>query len=85
MDGATDEEQHQWRELVKSKWPGRCFDPTRRNLDIEKQYRKIVESDLLDIEKSDVVLVNFIRPSSGTAMENLHRTFIWKIGGDGMG
>ena len=45
MDGATEHEQHDWREEVKRKWSGHCFDPTRRNLDIETEYRDIVEAD----------------------------------------
>jgi len=58
MDGATEHEQHGWREEVKRKWSGHCFDPTRRNLDIETEYRDIVEADLKDIAKSDVLLLN---------------------------
>lgn len=69
IDGATEQEKQGWRDEVKSKWSGRCFDPTIRDFNIVSQYREIVESDLREIEQTDVLLAMYSRPSVGTSME----------------
>lgn len=74
MAGCTDEECHGWRDEVKKYFP--CsLDPTRRdyrNKDVSKLYREIVELDKMDIRNSDVLLVNYFKPSVGTSMEILY-------------
>lgn len=70
INGLSDSECKDWREYAKSKL-SRTLDPMRRD------YRgreaecvdEIVNGDLEDIDASDVVLANCMRPSWGTAME----------------
>jgi len=71
INGCTDEQCRDWRELVKTLWPGECLDPMRRD------YRgrehdcadEIVAGDEEDIRLADALLVSADRPSWGTAME----------------
>lgn len=74
MDEANQEEKVGWRQYVIANWQGECLDPCRRDLDpyLEENIAKIVESDLDDIFESDIILVNFYRPSVGTAQEIVH-------------
>lgn len=72
INGCTDEEAKGWRELVKASLPHLQFlDPMDRDYrgKEEEHASLIVEQDLAGIEASDVVLVNAIRPTWGTAME----------------
>ncbi len=71
--GLSDTECSDWRETVKEEFSGvyNFLDPMRRD------YRgreadsapEIVDGDLIDIVTADIILVNAIRPSWGTAME----------------
>lgn len=70
INGCTDEECTSWRELVKSKV---CvtLDPMRRDYRGREAecVNEIVTLDKVDIANSDVLLVNYDKPSVGTAME----------------
>ena len=74
INGCTDEECTNWRELVKSLWPGKTIDPMRRDYrGREKEsVNEIVELDKIDVTNSDVILVNYDKPSVGTSMEVLY-------------
>lgn len=78
INGCTDEECRDWRELVKSKW-GNCLDPMVRDYRgrEEEAYREIVELDKIDVAESDIILVNYDKPSVGTSMEIL---YAWNLG-----
>ena len=41
------------------------------------KYREIVEFDKIDIQRSDVIMVNYVKPSVGTSMEVC---YAWTIG-----
>lgn len=77
--GCTDEECRDWREWVKSRWPGETLDPMRRDYrgheDLE--CHAIVEGDKADINICDALLVNYTKPSAGTTMEML---YAWERG-----
>lgn len=66
-------ESRTWRERAKERL-GDCFvllDPMRRNFrdrEIDSA-NEIVEFDLQDIRDADLLLVNYSKPSIGTAME----------------
>lgn len=73
INGRTDAEASDWRELVKTLWKGPTLDPMRRD------YRgreldpgiaaEIVAGDIEDIQNCDALLVFFDKASVGTAME----------------
>jgi nucleoside 2-deoxyribosyltransferase len=73
INGCTDAEAKDWREYVKTMLPD-TLDPMRRD------YRgreaecvdEIVELDKIDVTNSDVLLVNYDKPSVGTSMEVLY-------------
>ena len=69
--GCTDEECRAWREDVARRIRGRCLNPMRRDYrGREDDYiTELVEADKADIDESDIVLVNYTRPSTGTSME----------------
>lgn len=73
INGCTDEECRDWRETVKGIWPGLTLDPMRRDYRgfEETAVREIVEFDKIDVIASDVLLVNYDKPSVGTSMEIL--------------
>lgn len=66
-------EARDWREAAK-RLLGRDFrtlDPMRRNF-VDRQVdsaNEIVEFDLQDVRDADILLVNYCKPSIGTAME----------------
>ena len=72
INGCTDEECKDWRETVKARLPN-TLDPMRRDYRGKEadSYREIVELDKRDVEASDVILVNYDKPSVGTSMEVL--------------
>jgi nucleoside 2-deoxyribosyltransferase len=74
INGCTDEECKDWRELVKSKWAGATLDPMRRDYrgKEDESVKQIVEFDKIDIMNSDIVLVSYDKPSVGTSMEILY-------------
>lgn len=71
INGCTDEECKDWREYVKSLWPGKCLDPMARDYRGREGecFAEIISGDEEDIAASDVVLVSADKPSWGTAME----------------
>ena len=79
INGCTDVECKDWREFVKGLWPGRCIDPMRRDYrGVEADFsRTIVEMDKVDVSNCDIVLVNYVKPSVGTAMEVI---YAWERG-----
>ena len=80
INGCSDEECKDWREYVKTKIGAQnTLDPMRRDYrgkELEA-YREIVELDKIDVAASDVILVNYDKPSVGTSMEIL---YAWQIG-----
>lgn len=74
INGCTDAEAKDWREYVKSVWTGDTIDPMRRDYrGVEDQnVDEIVELDKIDVMNSDVILVNYDKPSVGTSMEVLY-------------
>ncbi len=80
INGCTDEECKDWREAAKSRlYNVTCIDPMRNDYRGKEnsEYRKIVETDKWDIYASDIVLVNYEKPSVGTAMEVY---LAWQLG-----
>ncbi len=79
INGCTDEECTTWREHVKTLWGGRTLDPMRRDYRGKEHgsVNEIVELDKVDVMNSDVVLVNYDKPSVGTSMEVL---YAWERG-----
>lgn len=79
INGCTDAECKDWREFVKTLWPGTCVDPMRRDYRGREAeaYREIVELDKIDVASCDCILVNYDKPSVGTSMEML---FAWERG-----
>ena len=74
INGCTDEECKDWRELIKSKWSGKTLDPMRRDYrgKEDESVNEIVEFDKIDVMNSDIILVNYDKPSVGTSMEMLY-------------
>ena len=73
------EESVIWRERAKKLFSGRIvpLDPMRRNFKDREvdSANEIVSFDLQDIADCDIVLVNYSKPSIGTAMEVFHASF----------
>lgn len=71
INGLSDQDAQNWREWVKEHLLCETLDPMRRDYrGIEdKNVDAIVSGDLEDIKECDIVLVNAVRPSWGTAME----------------
>jgi hypothetical protein len=78
INGCTDEECKDWREMAKLRLPD-TLDPMRRDYRGKEQdsFREIVELDKIDVTNSDIILVNFDKPSVGTSMEIL---YAWERG-----
>jgi nucleoside 2-deoxyribosyltransferase len=76
INGCTDAECRDWREAAKAVFP-LALDPMRRDYRGREDAacREIVGLDKMDILFADVVLVNYVKPSVGTAMEIL---FAWE-------
>lgn len=78
INGCTDDECMNWREEAKRRLKN-TIDP------MERDYRglesecvdEIVELDKQDIDNSDILLVNYVKPSVGTSMEIL---YAWERG-----
>ena len=67
-----DSECIDWREQFASNYShGVCYDPMRRDYrdNYASRVNEIVLLDKRDIKNSDVMVVGYTRPSSGTAME----------------
>ncbi len=78
INGCTDAEASDWREEAKKHFPN-ALDPMKRDCRGKEvtAYREIVELDKRDIRKSDVLLVNYEKPSVGTSMEIF---YAWTLG-----
>ena len=78
INGCTDSEAIDWRERVKDYFP-QTIDPMVRDYRGREQqdYREIVDLDKRDVRTADVILVNYSKPSVGTAMEVF---YAWTIG-----
>ena len=68
-----------WRERAKKLFSERfiLLDPMRRNFKDREvdSANEIVSFDLQDIAESDILLVNYSKPSVGTAMEVFHASY----------
>lgn len=71
INGLSDSECRDWREIAKSLLKTETLDPMRRDYrgKEDEHVKDIVIGDLADIQNSQCVLVNATRPSWGTAME----------------
>lgn len=78
INGCTESEAKDWREYVKTRLPF-TLDPMRRDYRgrEEENLNELVELDKIDVMKSDVLLVNYDKPSVGTSMEVI---FAWERG-----
>lgn len=79
INGCTDEEASNWRDHFKANYTGKCIDPMVRDYrGVEAvAYREIVDLDKRDVRNSDVILVNYVKPSVGTSMEVF---YAWTLG-----
>lgn len=73
----TDDEAIEWRkdaEEILHKGNIKTLNPMRRDYrdDPVSHLPGLVENDKIDIEFSDIILVNFLKPSVGTSMEVIH-------------
>ena len=66
----------EWRQKAKTLLCGQfsLLDPMRRNFRDREvdSANEIVEFDLQDVTRADIILVNYNRPSIGTSMEVFH-------------
>lgn len=78
INGCTDAEAKNWREAVKEYFPA-SIDPMKRDYRGKEltNYREIVDLDKRDIRNSDIILVNYDKPSVGTSMEVF---YAWTLG-----
>lgn len=74
INGLSDSQCRDWREVAKELLACETLDPMRRDYrgKEDDSVEQIVSGDLWDIQKSDVILVNATRPSWGTAMEMVY-------------
>ncbi len=74
INGCTDAEAIDWRQHVKTLWPGATLDPMRRDYRGREaeSVNEIVELDKIDIAQCDALIVNYDKPSVGTSMEVFH-------------
>jgi len=78
INGCTDEEANNWRDTVTAIFPDAINPMVRDYRGVEEAaYREIVDLDKRDVRQSDVVLVNYIKPSVGTSMEVF---YAWTLG-----
>ena len=81
INGCTDEQAKDWREYVKTAYPQYSYlDPMRNDYRGRENEpgidAEIVEGDKADIAESDIMLVNYDKPSVGTSMEVFYATSI---------
>jgi len=74
MLGCSDNECRDWREFVKRRLRCRTLDPMIRDYrdNLMDGMLDMVLNDKADIDASDAILVNFVKPSVGTSMEVLY-------------
>lgn len=87
INGLSDAECRDWREVAKELLKTETLDPMRRDYrgKEDESVNEIVAGDLEDIRAAQWVLVNATRPSWGTAMEivyahQLHRPIVAFVG-----
>lgn len=73
INGCTDSECKDWRSEALKQFPN-AIDPMVRDCRGREDecVKEIVELDKLDVLNADAILVNYDRPSVGTAMEILY-------------
>lgn len=78
INGCTDAEANNWRDTVTVAFP-ESINPMKRDYRGKEltNYREIVDLDKRDIRASDVLLVNYDKPSVGTSMEIF---YAWTLG-----
>lgn len=78
INGCTDWECKDWRKHVKQRWAGKTLDPMRRDYRGREAecVNEIVTLDKVDIANSQIILVNYDKPSVGTSME-VFMAFNW--------
>lgn len=81
INGLSDAECRDWREVAKEFLTTDTLDPMRRDYRgrENESFRDIVQGDLDDIAASDFVLVNATKPSWGTAMEVVYAAQARKV------
>ena len=82
INGCTDEECKDWREMLKQRLgEDSCVDPMRRDYRGREDdcVEEIVELDKIDILECDSLIVNYDKPSVGTSMEVLYAWMHHKI------
>lgn len=81
INGLSDADCRDWREVAKELLKTETLDPMRRDYrgKEDESVDEIVSGDLQDIAGSDFILVNAIRPSWGTAMEIIYARFDKKM------
>ena len=79
INGCTDDEATTWRNRLLEIFPN-AIDPMRRDYrGVEREcYREVVDLDKQDVRECDVVIVNYVKPSVGTAMEVFYAHSIGK-------
>jgi len=79
INGLSDDRCNTWREYAIQRLHHETINPMRRDYrGVEDQsVAAIIDGDKMDIDASDVLLVNATRPSWGTAMEVL---YAWERG-----
>jgi nucleoside 2-deoxyribosyltransferase len=78
INGCTDAECNDWRAAVIERFP-QSIDPMTRDYRGREaeSYREIVDLDKRDVRSAEVILVNYSKPSVGTAMEVF---YAWTLG-----
>jgi nucleoside 2-deoxyribosyltransferase len=79
IDGCTDSEAQDWRDVAKKKLgEDKCLDPMRRDYRgrTDQCYTEIVMQDLDDIDQSDIILANCWRAGWGTPMEIFYNRYV---------
>lgn len=74
IQNCTDSDCKDWRQHCIKNLNANCLDPMVRDyrgIEITHQ-KEIVENDKIDIDNSDILIVNYIKPSVGTSMEILY-------------
>ena len=79
INGCNDDEAITWRDWFRRNTFYVCVDPMKRDYrgTEARDYREIVDLDKRDIKSCDAVVVMYVKPSVGTAMEVL---FAWTLG-----
>lgn len=74
INGLSDADCRDWREVAKELLQTETLDPMRRDYrgKEDESVNEIVRGDLDDIAASDFILVNATKPSWGTAMEMVY-------------